>query len=384
MRVLYVTHYADLYGANLSLLNMIIYLRDNFSVEPYVLLNDNGRLVEELEKYHIKYMIEVYPKCAVNISKQFVKSKKIIKKLFRLFSYRKILKKIKKLDKQMSFHHIHSNTSMIDIGYYLSEKMKCPHVWHIREYGLEDYNLSQIDGMKKIRNRYLKAFRVIAISNSVKRMLDAIDENICSITIYNGINLPAMYEKKNCLDGKIHFCIVGLISSSKNQIEVVKAVKILLDNHYDNFYVHIVGGNFKEEKEKILQYIQEHSLEKYIRFEGYKDNINEYLKLMDVGIMPSKKEAFGRVTIEYMCNFMPVIGSANGGTTELIQNGYNGYLYEPENYDELAEYMGRLINNTGLLENLGKNARKFSEQFSIKRNAEKIYEVYKEVENEKV
>lgn len=383
MRVLYITHYADLYGANLSMLNMILCLKNNFGVEPYVLLNSKGQLIEELEKYQINYMIEMYPKCAVNISKSFVKSKKGIKKIHRLFFYRKVLKKIEKINKQMPFHHIHSNTSMVDIGGYLSEKMKCPHIWHIREYGLEDYNLDQIDKIKIIRDRYLRAFRVIAISNSIKCMLDDIDENIYSITIYNGVNIPTVYEKKNCLDGKIHFCIVGLISSSKNQMEVVKAAKILLDNYYNHFCIHIVGEDFQNEKEKITQYIKENSLEKYVKFEDYQNNINEYLKWMDVGLMPSKKEAFGRVTIEYMCNYMPVIGSNSGGTTELIQNEYNGYLYEPENYVDLAECMSKLIDNTELLRKLGNNARDFAEQFSVKNNAEKVYEVYKEVDNGK-
>ncbi len=113
-------------------------------------------------------------------------------------------------------------------------------------------------------------------------MLDDIDENIYSITIYNGVNIPTVYEKKNCLDGKIHFCIVGLISSSKNQMEVVKAAKILLDNYYNHFCIHIVGEDFQNEKEKITQYIKENSLEKYVKFEDYQNNINEYLKWIDV------------------------------------------------------------------------------------------------------
>ncbi len=99
--------------------------------------------------------------------------------------------------------------------------------------------------------------------------------------------------------------------------------------------------------------------------------------------MPSKKEAFGRVTIEYMCNDMTVYGSNSGGTTELIQNEYNGYLYEPENYVDLAECMSKLIDNTELLRKLGNNARDFAEQFSVKNNAEKVYEVYKELDNGK-
>jgi len=56
--------------------------------------------------------------------------------------------------------------------------------------------------------------------------------------------------------------------------------------------------------------------------------------------MSSKSEAFGLVTIEAMKLSIPVIGRASGANIELITNGFNGFLYKPNNIDEISALPG--------------------------------------------
>lgn len=101
---------------------------------------------------------------------------------------------------------------------------------------------------------------------------------------------------------------------------------------------------------------------------------------MDVELVCSKSEAFGRVTIEAMMSMNPVIASNTGANTELIKEDYNGLLYNYGNYVDLANKIEVLIQNPDLLEKYGKNGYKFAlENFTAEINAKNIEMVYKEL-----
>lgn len=68
-------------------------------------------------------------------------------------------------------------------------------------------------------------------------------------------------------------------------------------------------------------------------------------KNMDVELVCSRAEAFGRVTAEAMLGGMSVIGSNTGGTVGLINHKKIGYLYSKSDINELAEYMKEFICN---------------------------------------
>ena len=59
-------------------------------------------------------------------------------------------------------------------------------------------------------------------------------------------------------------------------------------------------------------------------------------------IFPSKwHEPFGRTIVESFAHGTPVIGAALGGVTELVQNGYNGFLFDPHLQHSLTEVVNQ-------------------------------------------
>ena len=62
----------------------------------------------------------------------------------------------------------------------------------------------------------------------------------------------------------------------------------------------------------------------------------------------------GRVTAEAMASARPVIGYDSDGTTELIDDGHNGLLYDGSTKD-LAASMNRFVNNPNLARSFGQN-----------------------------
>jgi GT2 family glycosyltransferase/glycosyltransferase involved in cell wall biosynthesis len=89
----------------------------------------------------------------------------------------------------------------------------------------------------------------------------------------------------------------------------------------------------------------------------------------DVIVAPSRDEAMPTVTIlETMSLGKALISSDVGGATETFVDGENAVLVRPESVDELAAAIRRLIENPGLVAELGRKARKTYEQnFTIER-----------------
>jgi len=91
---------------------------------------------------------------------------------------------------------------------------------------------------------------------------------------------------------------------------------------------------------------------------------SEFYPNVDATVVPSLwEEPLGGVVREGMAFGKPVIGSRRGGTSEMIQDGVNGFLFEPDNRDELVAAIKRLANDPGLRSRMGDAARESVQSF---------------------
>lgn len=378
MKILFVTYSRSMFGASLALVQLIVELRERYGVKPYVLMWDveDGSLHEELERLKIPYLI--HPMKAWVISSDA--------KLKRLRGYKAYIKNqqyMRQILKRLEGEHfdlVYSNNSTVQIGADLAVKMHLPHIWHVREYGKRHYNIEFSYSKRAVKKRFANANAVIAISKDLEQY---IREEICDtaniVCIYDGVNNKKTKRLVWNRDKRLEFCYVGVLSEGKNQLELLKAVNVLIESGYKDFHVTLIGEG--QEYETILrEYCKEMDLKDYVSFTGYCNNVMEILDSMDVGIICSKSEAFGRVTVEYMFSSMPVIGAIGAGTSELIIHEENGYLYPSGDYHKLAEYMQKFIEDRDLLKNMGLNA--FSHagaNYNSERNTEQIYHLIQSV-----
>lgn len=252
-------------------------------------------------------------------------------------------RRIKKMliDKEIDI--IHSNSSVIDFGALLSKNTGIPHVWHLREYGEEDFNLKRVVSDKKYQEEMNKyAVRYIAISKSIKKKFTNIVDERKIYQIYNGVSERFSFQKDFINEdiGRIKFLISGNYCEEKGQTSVLKAVIELQQQGINGFELYLAGnGDFAEPKRLVL----ENGLEKVVTFCGPVDDMQQLRRMVDVEIVASKCEAFGRVTIEAMRMSNPVIGTNTGGTPELITDGVNGVLFEYGNYIQLAKFMKSML-----------------------------------------
>ena len=183
---------------------------------------------------------------------------------------------------------------------------------------------------------------------------------------------------QNRIDG-IHCVLCGRLVRSKGQGDAIEALRILRERSFDNVYIHFAG----ELNEASLSYLEElrekvrvNHLEDHIIFEGQIEDMAAFRKSMNIELMCAVCEPFGRVTVEGMRSGLVVIGSNTGGTVDIIQDGFNGYLYQQGNSTDLADKIQYVIEHENEALCIVKNAIEFSKtHFTVEQNVNTINDV---------
>jgi phosphatidylinositol alpha-1,6-mannosyltransferase len=127
---------------------------------------------------------------------------------------------------------------------------------------------------------------------------------------------------------------------------------------------YLIGGTGPEES-RIRQQVQDLGLENRITFAGFipGEQLPELYNLCDVALLANRQEAdgdiegFGIVFLEANAAGKPVIGGRSGGAIEAIEHGVTGYLINPDDPDEIAAALRKLLSDRSLRERLGAAGR---------------------------
>lgn len=154
---------------------------------------------------------------------------------------------------------------------------------------------------------------------------------------------------------------------------LIKAYSMLDEGYKKNFKLKIVGTGYRERYLKNLVKLK--NIEKYVDFIPWieRSKLINLMSRCSVLVLPSSFETFGLVVIEAMASGKPVIASDIPGPQEIITHGYDGFLFERENIQELKRYLELLLEDKDLRRKTGRRARKTVEK---KYTFEKIAENY--------
>lgn len=375
--ILFITHYTGMYGANQSMCTLMVELREQYGITPLVLLPTEGDICKFLKNNNIQYFISHYYwwvnaehglfQYLLNWRKQFINFRRV-SKIVQLFdSYTVSL--------------VYSNSITINIGYFISRKLNCPHIWHIRE-SLKAYHFKFSMGYFLSKFFLQKgAKKYILISDFLKNDYLPFLPQHRMIRIYNGIDFSG-YEVNTIKPANVfHIAIEGILSEQKNQLDALHALKILIERYQvKQIQLHFIGGYKEPYYTEMKNYVRENQLGNYVQFHGHMAQVDQILSKMHLGLMCSENEAFGRVTVEYMRSTMPVIASNSGANPELVKEDYNGYLYTIYHPEELAEKIFTIIQSPEKYKQMGINAFYYGKtHFSSEQNTKAIYKVIQEI-----
>jgi len=88
------------------------------------------------------------------------------------------------------------------------------------------------------------------------------------------------------------------------------------------------------------------------------DTVNESLEKAQVFVLASWHEPLGFAIMEAMAMEMPVVVTGSGGVKELVDDGIDGLLVEPQSPEELADAIVQVLQNPELALSLSQESRK--------------------------
>jgi glycosyltransferase involved in cell wall biosynthesis len=106
------------------------------------------------------------------------------------------------------------------------------------------------------------------------------------------------------------------------------------------------------------------------------DDVPALLVNCDIHITTSEKETRGLTILEAFAAGIPVIAPRAGGIQDSIQDGWNGFLYEPQNRDDFVEKLKLLIRDRALRKTMGDRARDYVAQYTWENAINKLLEIW--------
>ena len=227
------------------------------------------------------------------------------------------------------------------------------------------------DNKKKLTHYVLRNVDIIADGLKVK-------DNVCEFFGMPENKVNVIYNAVDDFDGKIElvdeiakarekgFFIVGnsgRLHEQKGMEYYVRAAYELKKKH-SKIKFFIVGDG--AEREKIEALINELGLKEDIILLGFRSDIKNVISQMDVLVLTSIYEGLPLTPMEAFSVGKAVIATNIDGTKEVVEDEYNGLLVESKNPESIANGIQRVYQDSQLLKNLGKNARKtYETKFSL-------------------
>lgn len=341
MRILFYAHSSTLYGANRSLIDLILGLKTlDSKLDIYVIIPQKEPLGSELRKNSIKFKVIGHYSWFYNkdIGDNWKSKSKFYFKLW--FLKNKSLKKIKnhrslknhlKFAKKINPDLIYVNSSLNPMGLIVSEVLSIKNIWHHRETvnePLSGFYLENLDefilqykrtDLHLFPSRFLSKFYVDSFGNESNKI------------IFNGVIPDHQKPTRKFNPNKIRFGIVGRINKQKGQKEILNLFNNLdlLGNSF--IELHLIGSGNHEfldwyKNIKSTNIFHHELLDRYAIYDKF-----------DFLISNASNEAFGRTIAEANYNGIPVIARNSGAFPELIINNVNGFLFD--DFKELTNYI---------------------------------------------
>jgi len=192
------------------------------------------------------------------------------------------------------------------------------------------------------------ADRIVVNSRAVRALFD--DDRRCrdkveliypalEVEHFDPATSPREVQAEFGLDGC--YPVVGLIANihpMKRPEELIRAAPAVLAEFPTACFL-LIGDTSpapRDYLEFLQQLVEELGLSERVIFTGFCQEIIPFYAAIDMLVLPSSGEPFGKVMIEAMAMQKPVIGAADGGPLEVIEDGITGRLVPPLDPHALA------------------------------------------------
>ncbi len=266
----------------------------------------------------------------------------------------KALLKFKKYIQQNNIGVMHAHSSSFFYGALM--KMMLPHlklIWH------DHYGKSENVGERPIfaLRFFSKYFNIIISVNSILKEW-AIKNLKCKNVVYVENFAELNYKEKktflNGIEGKRIVCIAGY-RPQKNHLNLLRAFKQVVEKHPD-WSLHLVGKGYEDAyHHQINNFISENRLEQSVFQYGVCTDIGNILSQCEIGVLSSDSEGLPISLLEYGLAGLAVVVTNVGECANVLENGKQGLIVQPNNSEELAEKILLLVEDKEIRNTFGKS-----------------------------
>ena len=169
---------------------------------------------------------------------------------------------------------------------------------------------------------------------------------------------------------EIVFLSVGELNKNKNQEVIIRALSKI-----DVPFKYILCGK-GDRGEYLKNLTKEFGIEDKVVFAGYRTDIRELLNCADIFCFPSFREGLSVALMEAMAAGVPCVVSRIRGNVDLIQDGVNGFLCDPNSVEEFEVILSKLSKDKDLRDRMKKENYKAIDGFDRDKVADKMREIY--------
>lgn len=172
---------------------------------------------------------------------------------------------------------------------------------------------------------------------------------------------------------------VGELNENKNQKVIVKSLTF---NGMEKVHYLVVGSG--EKRSWLEEYAAELGVNNRVHFLGYRRDIESLLKNVDAFVFPSYREGLPVSLMEAMASGIPMVASKVRGNVDLIEDGINGFLCDPDDSEDFAKKITLLLNDSQTTERFCEENKERIKNFDQKIIIEEIRKIYMDVENSQI
>nr|AFI78754.1 glycosyl transferase [uncultured bacterium ws198A12] len=242
-----------------------------------------------------------------------------------------------------------------------------------------------------MRNTILRrADAFIAISSVIADELRAngVDaERISSIP--NSVNIerfsPASAAEKTQLRDTLSIprdaqvgVYTGRLASTKGLPLLLQSWGSIVERHPDALLLLVGAGGvgLQNCETELRSFVNNNSLERYVRFTGSVNNVHHYLQASDFFVFPTEREAFGISVIEALACGLPVVTTATGGIRDIVTDRDNAIVVPVDDEKALGRAVETMLQGGDAIESMAKVGKRLAtERYS----ETKVLQLYKQL-----
>ncbi len=186
------------------------------------------------------------------------------------------------------------------------------------------------------------------------------------------------------LDGRL-LLFVGRIQPLKCADVAIETLAELLESGREPYRLVVVGGPSGPYGEKSLQRLSDvadgRGVRDHVHFVEPQPHelLSSYYRAADVCLVPSRSESFGLVALEAAACGTPVVASAVGGLTTLVDHGHTGFLVEEPDPAAYADAVRRVFARPLAAERLSTAAVLRARRYTWRAAARTLVELHDEL-----